>query len=179
MSDFALTPEEEAEAAKHEEPDAGTFGIARVPVGMIIQTEQDAALVVGAIQLRRTTAARIRAQAEAMAVQVERAADWIEETYQLQLAGWTRNQLTGKVKSVRLVTGQGDGQPAQLGFRTTAAHLKVVDDEKAIASAPDEFIRTKIEKSPIVAKFAEHFKATGEILPGCELLPESEKFYVK
>ena len=162
------------------EPDVSQFGLAQVPLSLIIREERDAVLVLAAIQLRRDTARRIREQAEQMAAQAERAAAWIEERFKQQLEGFTRSRLTGKAKGIKLITGQGGNEPTVMGFRTSPTRLKIVDQEQAVANAPSaEFIRTKVTNEPIADKFKEHWLTTGEIPAGCEVVPKQEVFYIK
>jgi hypothetical protein len=84
----------------------------------------------------------------------------------------------GKVKSIKTPFGIA-------GFCTTNARLEVTDDAKLIAAAQlapvddplKAAIRVKVEVSR--SGVNEYFKTTGDVPAGTEVVPESEKFYVK
>jgi|GEM_PF-5578532 len=161
-------------------------GLVRLPFSLLIQTEADAAVVVGAVQLRRDTARRIREQAEQMAAQADREADRIEEHFLNQLQEWTAKQIAGtKAKSVKLITGQGGASPAVVGFRRVPGGLRIVESDKAIAWAKDHdddsggFLSISVVEKPVAAEFKRHFEQTGEVPAGCEVTEETDKFYVK
>jgi len=133
MSDFqAGWVERYGDEAEQDAAEMEGRGLARVPFDLMIQTEQDAAVVVGAIQLRRDTARRIREQAEQMAAQAEREADRLEDRFTPQLRNFTERSIgDGKKKSIKLVTGQGGSLPTTLGFRSVKGGLRIVDEKKA------------------------------------------------
>ena len=153
-----------------------------------VNTEAEAAAIVGAIQLHEGTAARIRAQYEAVAAQHERMAEFLRERFGGRLREFTQRETDGaKTKSVKLVTGQGGDKPVMLKFRTVPGTLKIVDPKAAedwVAGEIDptehaDWLRVVPETcKPIAAKFKQHHAETGEIPPGCETVPKREAFYV-
>lgn len=167
------------EMEQDEEPEV--TGLVRIPYNFAVRTEQDAALVVGAIQLRRSTAERIRAQAEAMATQAERSAEWLERQFSYQLEQYAKEHISGKTRSITLLTGQSD-KPARIGFRKQSSRLQITDHEKAVAWAKEnnlnDCVKTTVIEKTVAAGFIQHFQNTGEVPPGCQITEEQEKFYI-
>ncbi|HMP08366.1 MAG TPA: host-nuclease inhibitor Gam family protein, partial [Lacipirellulaceae bacterium] len=88
---------------------------------------------------------------------------------------YVRRRLTGKSRSIKTMWGVA-------GFRRKPAILAVVDADAVLAACdrgelPPDCIRIKRE----VAKAALDavYERLGEIPPGCEVRPASDKFYVK
>jgi len=165
--------------------DLAQRGIGRIPFDLVVESEQDAAIVVGAIQLRRDTARRIREQAEQMAAQAEREADRIEERFTPALRSFTERAIEGgTARSIKIITGQGGSAPTAMGFRKVAGGLRIVDKDAAMAWAIDESIEAdavsvKTVMAPVAAAFKAHYDATGEIPGGCEVTESEDRFYVK
>ena len=182
-------PNELALAQAEQDADELEFrGIARVPWGLTIQTEADAAVVVGAVQLRRDTAQRRRAQTEKLAAQEERDAERIEERYRGQLSAFTLIALAGQtVKSIALVTGQGGDKPTRMGFRNVPGGLRIVDKDKAMQWAAENLTSSEIEEciivkqtqTPVAEAYKARFAETGEIPDGCNVVPDEQRFYIK
>ena len=59
------------------------------------------------------------------------------------------------------------------GFRTNPARLEVVDEPRVPSQFKRQVVTEKIDKRAIDVQFT----ASGEIPPGCELVPPTEKFY--
>ena len=158
-------------------------GIARIPWDFAVECVEDAGIVVGAIQLRRDTARRIREQAEQMAAQAEREADRIEERFTPALRTVTERAIAGgKTKSIKLITGQGGDAPTVMGFRKVTGGLRIVDKDKALAWAKEELpdaVNVKTVETPVAATLKTHYEDTGEIADGCEVVPDDNRFYVK
>ena len=174
--------------AENDAADLEQRGIARVPFGLLVQTEQDAAVVVGAIQLRRDTASRIREQANQMATQAEREADRLEELFRGQLSAYTlKATASGKSKSIKLVTGQGGSAPTQMGFRTVKGGLRIVDKDKAMRWAAEELTSSQIEQcitvkqiqTPVADAYKARFAETGELPDGCIVTEDEQRFFIK
>ena len=91
-------------------------------------------------------------------------------------AEYARRQLDGKkVRSIKTPFGT-------IGFRTTPLGIDVQDVAaflQAMESSPlsAQMLRVK-PPEPNKAALLEHFKSSGDLLPGCELREKSEKFYV-
>jgi hypothetical protein len=73
----------------------------------------------------------------------------------------------GKSKSLKTPFGT-------VGYRTKNAALVVVD----ASAVPDEFKSLKTEEVLSKAKLNEHFKLSGEVPPGCDVAPVTDKFYL-
>jgi phage host-nuclease inhibitor protein Gam len=81
----------------------------------------------------------------------------------------------GKKKSRALLHGS-------LGWKKAGGDLKVQDREALLAWArtqPVEKAFLRIKEEPAVDEVKRHFKASGEIPPGCDVEPEREDFVVK
>jgi phage host-nuclease inhibitor protein Gam len=74
----------------------------------------------------------------------------------------------GKAKSVKLVWGT-------IGFRTSPPRVDICDEH----SLDPLFVKIETVKKPDKTAINEHFKSTGEVPRGCELIDAHEKFYVK
>jgi len=153
---------------------------------LILETEEDAAEVVGASQSRRDTARCIRAQAEEKAAPYDREAERIEERFHDQLKHFTRTHLVGKAKSITLVTGHGGDTPTRLGFRMVPGGLRIVDKDAATGWGLDNegeregsLVKKTVTYSPIAAALKERCTETGEIPDGCEVVADLEKFYIR
>ena len=157
-----------------------------------IRCHDDAAMVVGQIQLYKDTADRYVAQATQILEQAKRKAAWfktqaafVEDMYKSKLEEWAKDNIHGKARSVKLITGQGGTEPAKMGFRSSQQRLKIVDSDKAIAWArqqdgiDDKLLNVTITTMPIAAAFTEYHATTGEIPDGCEIIPASDSFYIK
>jgi len=175
--------------AENDAADLEQRGIARVPFGLLVQTEQDAAVVVGAIQLRRDTASRIREQANQMATQAKREANRLEELFRGQLSAYTlKATASGKARSIKLVTGQGGDKPTQMGFRTVKGGLRIVDADAAMNwvqhngegdEASAEFVKETVRYAPVADTFKAHFADTGEVPDGCIVTEDEQRFFIK
>ena len=184
MNEIAEAWEERYKGAAAEIAEVESHGLMAVPYNLAVTTEKDAAFVVGAIQLRRGTAERIKAQANAMAAQIERDADRLETHFAGQLEGYTREHLVGKAKSIKIVTGQGGEKLAVMGFRTVRGGLRIEDKEKALDWGGEQeneldFVNVKTTYAPIAAAFKKHFETTGEMPAGCLLKDDTESFTIK
>ena len=85
----------------------------------------------------------------------------------------------GKAKSVKLLAGT-------LGTRHHNAHLKVLDSAAVLAWAKTQtegagagLVRTVTVEKPDHDALETYALATGEVPPGCELVPEGDTFYAK
>jgi len=81
----------------------------------------------------------------------------------------------GKVKSKVYLTGS-------IGFRATQERLEVTDKKALVAwleTLPPgtSLVRTKVE--PELKAIQAHFKATGEIPPGCDVKPAGESIHIE
>jgi len=75
--------------------------------------------------------------------------------------------LSNEKKSVSLPHGR-------VFFRKQPLKIKVIDEYKLLQSS---YIRTKKEIDK--KKLLEHFKRTGEIVDGCDIVSPDDKFYIK
>lgn len=129
--------------------------------------------VVAQITRWRDELARVKAQMEKITGRIEGEIKFFETRYEEQLRDWAKTAITGKRKSIDLPHGR-------VGFRHVGERVEVIEEEAAIeaarASVP-EAVKVKVSLSLTALK--EHFKATGEILPGCGVVPAEERFYVQ
>ena len=163
-------------------------GIARMPWNLVVADNEDVAQVIGHIQHRREFAARERAQAEYTASKAELDADRIWERYEGQLRDFTERAIGDKgARHIKVRTGHGGRKPTRVGFRRVPGGLRVVDDERAMRWAADEFTASKIEdfikvtqtQTPVADAYKQHFADTGEIPEGCIVFEDEDKFYFK
>jgi phage host-nuclease inhibitor protein Gam len=129
-------------------------------------------------ELERAAIARVKQRAEALRARAGRGIRFFE----FQIEGYAqRNRPAllggGKRKSRALINGT-------VGWRAknTGGRLKVEDPkalEPWLLASPVEagFYRTKTEAE--MKTLQAHFKATGEIPPGCRVEEETETFYVE
>jgi phage host-nuclease inhibitor protein Gam len=93
-----------------------------------------------------------------------------------QFATTHRSEIVrGKVKSKAYLTGS-------LGFRSTAERLEVVNKGELVAwleTLPPGTSLVRVKVEPEMKALQSHFKATGEIPPGCEHKPAHEKVHVE
>ena len=176
-----------AAQAERDAEELETRGIARIPWGLIVNSDESAEQVIAGIQLRRDSAARERAQVEKRAQRAERDADRYEEHFRGQLVAYTLAQLaatSATTKHIKLVTGQGGDKPTQMGFRMVPGGLRIVDAEQALDWGGDQedelkFVKVTTAYKPIAAAFKQHYAETGEIPPGTEFVDDKETFYIK
>jgi len=165
-----------------------SHGLMAVPYDLVVDGDGPAALVVRAAQTRLAMANALESQVASVTAKLRNDAARIEDRFRLQLEAYTRSKLVGKAKSTKLITGAGGDKPTVLGFRTVKGGLRIVDDAGALEwvaknvegdEARAEFVKETIRYKPIADAFKRHFKATGEIPDGCEVVEDVEKFYIK
>lgn len=73
-----------------------------------------------------------------------------------------------------------------VGFRARPAHIEIVDENAIYAAAidpnaklPDDIVRRKIEISINKEVINSLWKEANIVVPGCEIVPESETFYMR
>ena len=174
-----LTPEQLEAKAEHDAIAAQLQEeYARLEADAMADTPEKQALF-KYVRLRNRYAAeltRVKDQMAAMARSLESKLDGLD--YMLKsVAENTARQLIAGGKSKSLKTPYGT-----VGFRTKPMGLNVVDDAAVILARaegklPDDVVKTKVEVSK--SALNDHFKASGEVPPGCEVIEASETFYVK
>lgn len=117
---------------------------------------------------------RVTDQFQAMIRELERRRDWLHLRFDTELERFTADALAGqKKRSLRLPHGT-------CGFRRLPEGMTIYDKDRAIAAAEASVPEAvKIEKRLVKTPLLDHFKATGEVLDGCEHRPGRDKFYVK
>lgn len=93
---------------------------------------------------------------------------WAEE-HRAELLG------SGKAKFRDLPSGR-------IGWRKQAERVKVSDPKAVLEWArvmPVELELIRFKEEPAMDAISDHFKKTGELPPGCEHIPPSEKFYAQ
>jgi phage host-nuclease inhibitor protein Gam len=90
---------------------------------------------------------------------------------------YVRRKLSGaKAKSIKLPFGTA-------GFRTLPSRIELIDAAAVLAAVDKGELPAEVKRvpEPEVSKsaLAEHFKTTGEVPPGTELLPARESFYIR
>lgn len=125
---------------------------------------------------------RIKAQSAAMIKRLDTEYNSLSDRFLPELEAWSRERIEqagGKRKSLPLFQGT-------VAFRKVPQGLKITDRWAATLYAQQnqyEFSHNPLTvdvDSYIYAKQADdHFKATGELLPGMEITPERESFSIK
>jgi phage host-nuclease inhibitor protein Gam len=119
---------------------------------------------------------RVSENAKAMIAALAAKLHGLDFVYKAAAATAVRTMLEGKkAKSIRTPFGMA-------GFRKSAPAIEVIDEDALIAGADsniDLIELVRVSKDVNRAAVAEFFKRTGEIPPGCEVMPEKESFFVK
>lgn len=133
--------------------------------------DDDERLLYSYLRLRAQVAAeltRVKDQMGAMIREQEgklKSLDWVLLPSAERIA---REKLHGaKARSLKTPFGT-------VGFRKVGGGLAVVD----AGAVPDAFKTIKREEVINRAELAAHFKATGELPPGCSITPKTDKFFV-
>lgn len=117
---------------------------------------------------------RIKAQAAAMLKSIENRRNGLDYVYGALVRSVTERLLKGgKARSYKTLFGT-------IGFRKAPAQVFIKEEDTTmewLKRLHPNWIRTKTE--PMRSEITGHFKATGEVPPGCEAVPERDKFYVK
>jgi hypothetical protein len=164
----ATTVENESAAAWQATLEEIAAELGETDPGPMAQTEDEMTLD-RVLRLRgRLTAEyeRVKDQTDAMLKQLENRIKGVDYVYQPILEDIAKRLITGKVKSLKRPYGT-------VGFRTTQPRLEVVDETQV----PFGLFRLKREADR--AAINKRFKETGEVVPGCEVVPAGEKFYVR
>lgn len=119
---------------------------------------------------------RAKKQAAAIIRGLENKVKGLEYVYAAVAQSVTRRLIgNGKAKSVKTPWGTA-------GFRSRPAGVEVLDPDALIREAQAKaelagLIKTKVE--PSRSAITDYFKTTGEIPPGCGVIPAGENFYVR
>lgn len=119
---------------------------------------------------------RFNAQAAMMRKVLEQRIERLNHIYQPAAEQQVAMMIEGrKLKSVKTPWGT-------VGFRTAGGGLFVVDEQAVLAQVeagtlPESIKRVKIDLSK--SALNEHYKSTGEIPDGVELVPVHQQFYIK
>lgn len=128
----------------------------------------------------------IKAQAAAMIKDLEREEERLDWRYAQQAEGVLRGELTGRRKSLKLLTGT-------VGLRKASGRLSVTDDAALQAAIPklaphlQDAITTRVDPrrlGQLLKVVGDETYAAGDgehqpALPGLHVTPEREVFYVK
>lgn len=168
--------------AKRLEEEAVQTGVAipRVPYGLIVSDRSSAALVIAAIRMAEQSVKNIQAQADAMKAVAASYAEYLRERYEGQLATLVCNEAESGKKSIKLLTNASD-KATSLQLRSVPARLDITNTEIAMAWCSEqqpELVCSKTTYSLHKRGLQEHWKQTGEIPPGCEVVEEHEKVYL-
>lgn len=182
MSDVAIveTKEQEQSAGTDAEREAVIAEVKAeaeaMDVGDIAKSPEERA-VLRYLRRRSQLAAEIthiQEQTDALLRQLKSKLDGLDYVYLPLAQDVARSLLAGKSRSVKTPFGT-------LAFRSVPARVEVKDEAVLIKAAESDIylvpcirVKTEVSRSAV----AEHFKKTGEIPPGCELLAERDKFYV-
>lgn len=118
--------------------------------------------------------ALVKAQAAAMIAQLDADEKGLRDRFEAELREWGVQELARRGrgrKSLPLLHGT-------LSYRRVPACLRVADEGAALNEATARGL-IKVDVSGYRAAALEAKKATGELLPGVELVPEYEKFSVR
>lgn len=154
------------------EAEAARVPVAHVPWNMQLETVEDAAFVVAAIQqVQAGIEARNKQVAEMNAV-AGRYIEALRAKYALPIETVVAGAIAGQsTKSLKLVTGVGS-EPAKVGFRKSRAKLEILDADAAMEWAKEncpDAVKVP-EPKPYLVKtpMLEHVKQTGEVPAGTE-----------
>lgn len=138
-----------------------------------ITDESKAAWAVDKVLAARERLGRIKAACQAMVEQAEREVADTEAFFLPQLEAWARANPPRKSKTIKLMTGS-------LAFRTVPGGPRVVDEGQCTDWAkrycPDAI---KVVERLSVTAIKDYIANYGELPPGVEIAPDSERFDVK
>ena len=139
-----------------------------------ITNEKDATWAAGKIAAAQNEIERRRAQCAEYVADAEANLERMRYLFETPLRGYAEGVLgDGKKRSLKLPSGT-------IGFRSIRPKLEIADEAEVIAWADaigNECARTV----RIVQKTAlnEHWEKSGEVPPGCSVVPAEDRFYVK
>ncbi len=124
--------------------------------------------------------ARVKAQATEILHGLESDASGLLYLYERQLQDYIRLQLEakhGRSRTLRLIQGT-------CSFRTVPEHLRVQNPSEAIryadsAGLPCIVVRRELDSRAYLRDAEAALQATGEILPGMEIVEERESFSIR
>lgn len=119
---------------------------------------------------------RVSENAKAMISALASKLNGLDYVYKAQAAAVVSAMLADKkAKSIRTPFGMA-------GYRKSNVSVELVDEDRLISEAESNLdlmelvrVRKEVNKAAVV----EFFRRTGEVPPGCEVVPEKEQFYVK
>jgi len=118
--------------------------------------------------------ARVRAQAARIIAQLDGDENSLKDRFEAEAREWARAELDrryrGRRKSLALLQGT-------FAFRAVPATLRV-DDVAAALSTAASIGAVKVDAAAYRAHALDAQKTTGELLPGCVIVPEREHFSV-
>jgi len=119
---------------------------------------------------------RVSENAKAMIAALASKLNGLDFVYKAKAAAVAAALLENKkAKSVRTPFGVA-------GFRKSNMSIELIDEDRLIAEADsniDLIELVRVRKEVNLAAVAEFFKRTGEVPPGCGVIPERETFFVK
>ncbi len=162
-----------------ETPDAAEVlaEVEAIDVGQLARDEDERLLHRYCRRRQQLTAeiTRVKEQTAAMLRDLERQVESLDWCLRGRVEEITRSRLTGRTRSVKTPWGT-------VGFRKHPTGIEVADEAAVIEAVlsgdlPNDVTRTKVEVSK--SALNEVFRSTGEVPPGCDLVPERDDFYVK
>jgi phage host-nuclease inhibitor protein Gam len=118
--------------------------------------------------------ARVEARAAELVRKVERRGAYFRGKVEEYARSHRADLLTGKSKTVGLIHGE-------IAYRATADRLEVEDAAAALEWArtqPVDADMVRVKQEINKRALGEHFKRTGEIPPGCAVVPASESIHI-
>jgi phage host-nuclease inhibitor protein Gam len=118
---------------------------------------------------------RLERQYKAAKAAIVRDKDAFERRFLSEIRAWAEGQLTGKTKTLHLLSGS-------ISFRSVKGGPRIADSREVEAWAhenlPEAIIETVTHKVDAQA-VKDHVKAWGEIPPGVEIVDDRQEIYIK
>ena len=116
---------------------------------------------------------RLKAQYQVNMRKAQRRLEFFSLFREQEMEYWLRSQLNGKTRSIGLEHGT-------IGLRHVSWGVDIVDEQEAIASAERVIPNAvQIKKSLLKKELKKHIEDTGEVIDGCSIKPEYDKFYIQ
>jgi phage host-nuclease inhibitor protein Gam len=118
---------------------------------------------------------RLERQYKAAKAAIVRDKEALERRFLSEIRAWAEGQLTGKTKTLHLLSGS-------ISFRSVKGGPRVRDAAEVLAwareSLPEAIIETVTHKVD-AQTVKDHVKAWGEIPPGVEIVDDRQELYIK
>jgi len=170
---------------------------------IVIHNDDAAALVVAALQAYEQKIAQIKEQAAQFTADAGKRRDFIRKVFGQALEDHLKNYIDGQetkkpTRSIKLMTGMSPVPPV-LKMTRTNARVVVDDESKFMAWQEEEEDRMRCDNlsesiledfmqmvkivpaqyKPVAKEINKYWKSTGEVPPGCDVIPAGDSFSIK